>query len=151
MLIPCALLILWLLPVALRAEPCSVPKYQYSKIIITTAKIAETIIDCGILPRVTYRPVSPNLKDVFADISIILRLIEYSPSCVKIPARIAGIPSFVCKKPVIVPAITPARTATNRQAHIGIPASLSITVTAPPVANVPSTERSATSSILKVI
>ena len=91
------------------------------------------------------------MKDLFADIPIILKLMEYNASCVSIPERIAGIPSFVCRSPVTAPAARPARTAISRHDHIGNPAILSITVTAPPVVNEPSTVKSAMSSILNVM
>ena len=55
-------------------------------------------------------------------------------------------PSLVCKSPVTRPASSPAASATSSASHIGQPASVSITVTAPPVVNEPSTVRSATSS-----
>ncbi len=76
---------------------------------------------------------------------MIIRLMEYSAYCVRIPARIAGIPSFVCRSPVAVPARRPATTAISIAAQGFQPLIVSMTVTAPPVAKVPSTERSATS------
>ena len=79
------------------------------------------------------------------------RLIEYSANCVSIPARIAGIPSFVCRKPVHRPVSTPTTMAMSSAAQAGIPASRSITATAPPVANEPSTVISGISSSRKVI
>jgi hypothetical protein len=63
----------------------------------------------------------------------------------------AGIPSFVCSSPVQSPASTPTSSAASSAAHAGHPAMISITVTAPPVAKLPSTLRSATSSSRKVM
>ena len=60
-------------------------------------------------------------------------------------------PSLVCKSPVTSPASSPASVATTSAAHAGQPARISMTVTAPPVVNEPSTVRSATSSSRKVI
>ena len=78
------------------------------------------------------------------------RFIEYNESCVRIPAKISGIPSTVCKIPVISPASIPATNATATAATGFHPFNISITVTTPPVAIVPSTVRSAKSSILNV-
>ena len=62
----------------------------------------------------------------------------------------SGIPRTVCSTPVISPASIPATNATATAATGFHPFKISITVTTPPVAMVPSTVRSAKSSILKV-
>lgn len=76
---------------------------------------------------------------------------ENSASCVKIPARIAGIPIQVCRIPVISPASMPARKAHSIATHTFAPCVIITMHTAPPVAIVPSTVRSARSSTLKVM
>ena len=47
MFIPCARLIAGLEPVARIAEPCSVPKYQYSSAMIAAAMIPPMMMECG--------------------------------------------------------------------------------------------------------
>ena len=76
---------------------------------------------------------------------------ENSASCVKIPARIAGIPIQVCRIPVISPASMPARKAHSIATHTFAPCVIITMHTAPPVAIVPSTVRSARSSTLNVM
>ena len=84
--------------------------------------------------------------------SIILRFIEYNANCVSIPANIAGMPNFVWKIPVTNPARQPAKNASAKASHMFILFCVTHTTsTAPPVANEPSTVKSATSRILKVI
>ena len=72
------------------------------------------------------------------------RLIEYRANCVRMPARIAGMPNFVCRSPVQRPVKRPTSTAISSAAQAGSPCRSSMTVTAPPVANEPSTVRSET-------
>ena len=62
----------------------------------------------------------------------------------------AGIPIAVWKMPVTRPAIIPARTAQIRATQRFAPLSIIMTQTAPPVAIVPSTVRSAISKTLYV-
>ena len=60
-------------------------------------------------------------------------------------------PNTVCNTPVINPAIIPARNASATATTGGYPARIAITATAPPVAIVPSTVRSAKFKILYVM
>ena len=60
-------------------------------------------------------------------------------------------PSRVLSTPVTRPAIQPARKANKSATQTFIPFIIDITKTAPPVASVPSTVRSAKSSTLKVM
>ena len=78
----------------------------------------------------------------------ILKLTEYRPSWVSIPASMAGMPMDVWKIPVTSPARAPASTAHIREMPREWPARIIIIHTAPPVAMVPSTVKSARSSIL---
>ena len=78
---------------------------------------------------------------------MILRLMEYSESWVRIPARIAGIPIKVCRMPVTKPASKPANSAMNSETQTFWPDSRHMTHTAPPVPKEPSTVRSATSKM----
>ena len=61
------------------------------------------------------------------------------------PARMAGMPHTVWKKPVTKPAAMPARNDPSRASGMETPAMVSMMNVAPPVAMVPSTVRSATS------
>ena len=79
------------------------------------------------------------------------RLMEYRAIWVRIPERIGGIPSRVWSSPVTRPASSPAISAISSASHAGLPARISMTVTAPPVAKEPSTVRSAKSSSRKVM
>ena len=83
---------------------------------------------------------------------MILRLIDHSAICVRIPARIAGISNTVCRNPVTPPAITPA-TSDIKSAATGFHpcATINVAHTHPPSAKLPSTVKSAISRILKVI
>ena len=81
----------------------------------------------------------------------ILKFTEYSASCVNIPARIGGMPSNVFNTPVTRPATHPAMNESKSATYTFIPFIIVITKTAPPVASVPSTVKSAKSSTLKVI
>jgi len=76
---------------------------------------------------------------------------EYKAICDKIPARISGIPRVVCKKPVTRPASIPDRQEIISASGVGIPLVIHITATAPPVASVPSTVKSAKFKILYVM
>ena len=78
---------------------------------------------------------------------IIRRFTEYRASWVRMPARIAGIPQRVWRSPVARPARSPARKAQISASQGLQPERISIMHTAPPVARVPSTVRSATSRI----
>ena len=78
---------------------------------------------------------------------IIRRFTEYRASWVRIPARMAGMPQRVWKRPVTRPASMPARKAHSRAIQGLQPRRISMTHRAPPVARVPSTVRSATSRI----
>ena len=64
------------------------------------------------------------------------------------PDRIGGMPMAVWKMPVMSPASMPAAMAHTSASHTLQPLSISITHTAPPVAIVQSTVRSARSSTL---
>ena len=92
-----------------------------------------------------------TLTALFAAIPMICRFTEYRANWVRMPERMAGIPSLVWSIPVQKPASRPAISATSRAAQAGHPAKMSMTVHAPPVVKEPSTVRSATSSSRKVI
>ena len=79
---------------------------------------------------------------------MIARLMEYRLSWVRMPANMGGIPMAVWNTPVSSPASIPAMTAHSSATHTFTPFSISITHTAPPVAMLPSTVRSARSSTL---
>ncbi len=66
-------------------------------------------------------------------------LTEYSPSCVKMPDRMAGMPHTVWNSPVTSPASMPAAIAAKSARYGFTPRSMSMTATAPPVAMLPST------------
>ncbi len=76
------------------------------------------------------------------------RLMEYSESCVRMPASSAGMPIKVCSSPVTSPATSPAINAPSIAAHTFQPASMSMIQVAAPVVIEPSTVKSATSSTL---
>ena len=118
-LMPCARLIAGLEPVARMAEPCSVPKYQYSAAMITIAKIAPLTIAEGMFLRVMRRSYASGFAGLFADMPMMRRLTEYSANCVSIPARMAGMPNFVCRRPVQRPANIPAMTAMMSATYAG--------------------------------
>ena len=92
------------------------------------------------------RPYLSTLMDWLA-LPMIFRLMEYSASWVRIPARMAGMPIKVCSRPVTRPVARPASTATSNAAQTFMPESRHMTHTAPPVPKLPSTVRSATSRI----
>ena len=81
-----------------------------------------------------------TLMATLAFIPMMARLTDHSPSWVRIPARIAGMPQAVWSRPVA----SPASMASHRPA----PAPNRTTNTAPPVQKDPSTVRSAISRIL---
>ena len=74
------------------------------------------------------------------------RFREYRPSWVRMPARMAGMPQKVWKKPVAKPASIPATTASSSASQGFRPRLMQMAATAPPVAREPSTVRSAMSS-----
>lgn len=82
---------------------------------------------------------------------MMIRFADQSIICVRIPARIAGIPKNVCRIPVISPQRTPASVAIAIAAHAFTPETSRTAHTAAPVQMVPSTVRSAMSRILNVI
>ncbi len=151
MLIPCALLISGLHPVARIADPISVPKNQYSTAITAAARITPTRMAVGTKRDDRISGNLSTLTGLFAMNPMIARLIEYSANCVRIPARMAGMPSAVCRSPVHSPASRPAASAASSAAQGFHPPRISMTATAPPVVNVPSTVRSATSNNRNVI
>ena len=71
----------------------------------------------------------------------------YSPSWVRMPARMAGMPHTVWSRPVASPAAIPASSAASMASHTLTPLANRTTNTAPPVQKEPSTVRSAMSSI----
>ena len=132
-------------------QPSSVPKNQYSTP-ITTA-VARMTMMMGLCRansltqrREMSRPYLSTLMDWLA-LPMIFRLMEYSASWVRIPARMAGMPIKVCSRPVTRPVARPASTATSNAAQTFMPESRHMTHTAPPVPKLPSTVRSATSRI----
>ena len=150
-LIPCALDISGLLPVARIAEPCSVPKYQYMIATTITAHTSPVTIAFGTyLEEIASANVLTEIALLAAN-PIIARLIDHKANCVRIPERMAGIPSFVCKKPVTRPASNPAKKETITASHGFHPPIINITATAPPVVNVPSTVISAKFNIRNVM
>ena len=133
------------------AEPCSVPKYQKKTDTSATAMMTPVKIAEGMLREESSRWYLSTLTALFAAMPMMCRLMEYRENWVRMPARIAGMPSLVCSVPVTKPASRPASMATSSAAQAGQPARISMTVTAPPVVKEPSTVRSATSSRRKVI
>ena len=83
--------------------------------------------------------------------AIVSILIEYKAIIVRIPANIPGICNFVFKKPVANPAKEPAKNAKNKVIKGFIPLEMSIALTAPPNAKLPSTVKSGKSNTLNVI
>ena len=81
-------------------------------------------------------------------ISIMARLTEYSPSWVRMPERMAGMPQKVWRIPVTSPASIPASSASSMDSHTLVPPVKSTTNTDAPVQKEPSTDRSAISSSL---
>ena len=140
-------------PVARREQPVSVPKNQYRMPISTATKISVIKIGLSRLSVRTFRWLTISgyfvtLMPWLALKSITARFSEYSESWVNMPAKIAGMPIAVWKTPVSRPASMPAIIAQSSASHTFQPFSISITQTAPPVAMLPSTVRSARSSTL---
>ena len=73
---------------------------------------------------------------------MMVRLMEYSDSCVRMPARMGGMPMAVWNRPVARPASMPAMMAQSSAIQTFTPCIISMMHTAPPVAIVPSTVRS---------
>ena len=82
---------------------------------------------------------------------ITLILTDHNAIIVKIPAKIAGIISFVCSQPVTSPANIPPTSANNNVTNGLTPLVIRIALIHPPSANVPSQDKSAISKILNVI
>ena len=150
-------------PVARRDAPSSVPKNQYSTAIMAAVNSPTVTMGCrqrGSSPlaapwtkrRDTRRRSrlagSMTLMATLAFIPIMDRLTDHSPSWVRIPARMAGMPQAVWSRPVTSPASIPARMAHRVAIQMLTPLRASSTQAAPPVAREPSTVRSATSRIL---
>ena len=147
---PCARLMLGLLPVARMPQPVSVPKNQYKSPIMTATKANRVSIDHAVFSMevaliITY---CPRVSTAVLACPIILRFTDHRMSWVKIPERIAGMPMSVWKIPVTSPASAPATTATSTASQAFTPAAMSTAHTAPPVHIEPSTVKSAKSSTL---
>ena len=69
--------------------------------LITTEKITPTIIACVRLRDESTRLYLSALSAWLAWRCMIFKLIEYRAICVRIPAKIGGMPSFVCKLSLI--------------------------------------------------
>ena len=82
------------------------------------------------------------------DLPIIRKLMEYSASWVKMPARMGGIPILVCRIAVTKPANAPAQKAATIAIATGTPLTIRRAATAPPVQMEPSTVKSEKSSSL---
>ena len=151
---PCARIMASLLPVARMALPISVPKNQYRKAIITIAtptprRREATCLLIPVHPMILEKIVSVFNRGTLLLPPMIRRLMDHSPICVKIPARIAGISNTVCKNPVTAPATMPAAAATISAAQGSIPLFNTMTAqTQPPKAKLPSTVKSAMSKSL---
>ena len=87
-------------------------------------------------------------KATLAFMDMMARFTDHSPSWVKIPARMAGMPHTVWSSPVTSPAAMPDTVAASSATHRLIPWEKSTTNTAPPVQKEPSTVKSAMSRIL---
>ena len=81
-------------------------------------------------------------------ILMIFKFTDHKASCVKIPARMAGIPNNVCNKPVTSPHNKPAIKPRSNPSQKLPPEKMITAHTAPPVTNDPSTVKSGISSIL---
>ena len=140
---------------ARNADPTSVPKNQYNNPIIKIDTMmpiirANVFADIEIISlKVVIIVSSPN-REVFA-CPIIRILIEYKAIIVKIPDKISGILTFVCRIPVIPPANAPANKAGTNASHGFTPFTIKIALTAPPSAKLPSTVISAKFNILNVM
>ena len=143
------------MPVARSALPISVPKNQYMATMITSARtmpMASVAMVCVRLRSEATRVkmVSAFRSGVF-DLPMIRKLTDQSDIWVRIPARMAGMSNSTWSSPVTSPATIPARVP-SRMATMGSrPKPTEATAaTLPPKAKLPSTVRSAISSILKV-
>ena len=151
---PWARIIASLLPVARMALPISVPKNQYRKAIINTATPIPSKRDASCLLIPVQPIILEKIVSVFNNGTLLLppmirRLMDHSPICVRIPARIAGISNTVCKNPVTAPAAIPAAAAIIRAIQGSTPLFNTITAqTQPPRAKLPSTVKSAISKSL---
>ena len=150
-LMPWARAMLPLMPVARRAEPCSVPRYRYSA--TTRATHTPSTIQ---MVRLSSLALEVKRKETLLTFTawfalpIIFRLMEYREIWVRMPARMSGMPSLVCRNPVITPAAMPARKEASSASWGLTPAITSMMHTAPPVAILPSTVRSDTPSMRNV-
>ena len=140
-------------PVERRTLPSSVPKNQYRTPIRTARMNRVMKIGLSMLRVRTFRWLTISwylvtLIPWLALKSITARFSEYSDSWVRMPARMAGMPMPVWNRPVIRPASMPAMTAHSSESQTLQPPSIIITQTAPPVAMLPSTVRSARSRTL---
>ena len=79
---------------------------------------------------------------------MIARLMDHSPSWVRMPDRMAGMPQTVWSRPVTSPASIPASSAASSASQRLTPAPKSMTNAAASVQKDPSTVRSAMSRIL---
>ena len=152
---PCARAICSFVPVARIAEPVSVPKNQYKSAISVAEKTAPVISELRFFPApVTsesrFISVATPKSGMFA-LPITLIFIEYKAIIVKMPAKMPGIFSFVCKRAVAAPARQPEAKAAKTAKKGSTRALISTAPTAPPRAKLPSTVRSGKSSTLKVI
>ena len=89
-------------------------------------------------------------KEIFA-FPIICKFTEYKAIMVKIPASNAGIFNLVCIHPVTAPAIIPPIPATITVIQGFTPMVINTAEIAAPIGKLPSTVKSATSKILKVM
>ena len=79
---------------------------------------------------------------------MIFRFTDHRVIWVRMPARMGGMPSQICSRPVTTPASRPAATAHSTASHRLRPLSSIMVQTAAPVQMEPSTVRSAMSSSL---
>ena len=139
-------------PVARTAQPCSVPKNQYSAPMVAAVNSTHTRMGLDSAAWRTLRALTSRgyLSTLMGrlDWPMMRRFTEYSASWVRMPARMAGMPQAVCSRPVTRPAAMPERKAATMAAQGFQPPVTSMMNTAPPVHMVPSTVRSATSRIL---
>ena len=143
-------------PVARMALPSSVPKNQYRIAMRITMATATTkmVFFVRATPLTKRRETSSlYLSTLMAWLAfpMIFRFTDHSPSWVRIPDRMAGMPMKVWNRPVTRPAAMPASREQSRATHTFCPPSIIIMQTAPPVHRLPSTVRSAISSTRKVI
>ena len=82
------------------------------------------------------------------DLPMMRRFTDHRLICVRMPARMAGISNAVARKPVTAPVMAPASIEAAMASAGLTPATTHTAHTAPPVAKLPSTVRSAMSSSL---